>query len=104
MESAMNGISALADPSGQLAGRPLAEWNAAYAKVESYFHALRVRNKALLGQLVLLVIQRAMNRAPVEPQNSATQLATEEMDRIVTEWFAEVLQSPPTKADQSLSP
>jgi hypothetical protein len=44
-----------------------------------------------------------MNRAPAEPQNSATQLATEEMDRIVTEWFAEVLQSPPTKADQSLS-
>jgi hypothetical protein len=103
MESAMNGIGALADSAGQLAGRPLAEWNAAYAKVESYFHALRVRNKALLGQLVLLVIQRAMNRAPVETQNSATQLATEEMDRIVTEWFAEVLQSPPSKADQSLS-
>ena len=25
------------------------------------------------------------------------------MDRLVTEWFAEVLQSPPTKADQMLS-
>ncbi len=31
------------------------------------------------------------------------QLAAEEMDRLVTEWFAEVLQSPPTKADQMLS-
>jgi hypothetical protein len=103
MEPAMNGMAALTDSSGELAGRPLEEWNAAYAKVESYFHALRVRNKALLGQLVLLVVERAMRRAPAEPHRSATQLATEEMDRIVTEWFAEVLQSPPTKTDQTLS-
>ena len=33
----------------------------------------------------------------------ATQLAAEEMDRLVTEWFAEVLQSPQAKADQTLS-
>ena len=84
-------------PSGQLAGRPLEEWNAAYAKVESYFHALRVRNKALLGQLVLRVLERAMRRAPAEPNRSATQLAAEEMDQLVIEWFAEVLQSPPTE-------
>ena len=30
---------------GKLAGRPLEEWNAAYVKVESYFHALRIRNR-----------------------------------------------------------
>ena len=98
MESAVNGIGALPDASGQLAGRPLEEWNAAYVKVENYFHALRVRNKALLGQLVLRVLERAMRRAPAEPDRSATQLAAEEMDRLVTEWFAEVLQSSPTKA------
>ena len=86
-----------------MAGRPLEEWNAAYVKVENYFHALRVRNKALLGQLVLRVLDRAMRRAPAEPDRSATQLAAEEMDHLVTEWFAEVLQSPPTKADQTLS-
>jgi hypothetical protein len=89
--------------SGRLAGRPLEEWNAAYMKVENYFHALRVRNKALLGQLVLRVLDRAMRRAPAEPLRSATHLAAEEMDHLVTEWFAEVLQSPPTKADQTLS-
>jgi hypothetical protein len=89
--------------SGQLAGRPLEEWNAAYGKVESYFHALRVRNKALLGQLVLRVIERAMRRAPSEPNCSATQIAAEEMDHVVTEWFADVLQSPMTKTDQTLS-
>jgi len=103
MESAMNGIGALTDSAGHLAGRPLEEWNAAYEKVENYFHALRVRNKALLGQLVLRVLERAAHRAPAEPEHSATQLAAEEMDRIVIEWFAEVLQEPPANADQMLS-
>ena len=103
MESAMNGIGALTDSAGHLAGRPLEEWNAAYEKVENYFHALRVRNKALLGQLVLRVLERAAHRAPAEPERSATQLAAEEMDRIVIEWFAEVLQMPPANADQMLS-
>lgn len=91
------------DGIGRLAGRPLEEWNAAYVKVENYFYALRVRNKALLGQLVLRVLDRAMRRAPVEPLRSATQLAAEEMDRLVTEWFAEVLQSPEAKTDLTLS-
>jgi len=99
----MNGIGTLTDSYGHLAGRRLEEWNAAYEKVENYFHALRVRNKALLGQLVLRVLERAAHRAPVEPERSATQLAAEEMDRIVIEWFAEVLQEPPTNADQMLS-
>jgi len=103
MESAMNGLGALTDSAGHLAGRPLEEWNAAYEKVENYFHALRVRNKALLGRLVLRVLERAAHRAPVEPEHSATQLAAEEMDRIVIEWFAEVLQEPPANADQMLS-
>jgi hypothetical protein len=93
----------LPDATGKLAGRPLEEWNAAYVKVENYFHALRIRNKPLLGQLVLRVLERAQRRAPNEPNHSATQLAAEEMDRLVTEWFSEVLQTPPTKADQTLS-
>jgi hypothetical protein len=97
MESAVTGAA------GQLAGRPLEEWNAAYVKVENYFHALRVRNKALLGQLVLRVLERAMRRAPAEPGRSATQLAAEEMDRLVIEWFAAVLQESPANADQMLT-
>jgi hypothetical protein len=103
MESAVNPTDILFNVSGQLAGRPLEEWNAAYVKVENYFHALRVRNKALLGQLVLRVLDRAMRRAPAELERSATQLAAEEMDHLVTEWFGEVLQSPSAKADQTLS-
>ena len=102
MESAMTGIGALTDSAGHLAGRPLEEWNAAYEKVENYFHALRVRNKPLLGR-ALRALECAAHRAPAEPERSATQLAAEEMDRIVIEWFAEVLQEPPANADQMLS-
>lgn len=84
---------------GQLAGRPLEEWNNAYSKVESYLHALRVRNKVLLGQLVALVLERAVQRSAGEPGRSATELAVEEMDRLVNEWFAQVLQAPPAGAE-----
>jgi hypothetical protein len=103
MESAVSMSQTMIDASGQLAGRPLEEWNAAYVKVENYLHALRVRNKALLGQLVLRVLERAMRRAPAEPNLSATQLAAEEMDHLVFEWFGEVLQAPSTGTDQMLS-
>jgi hypothetical protein len=89
----MNGTVNKETP-GQLAGRSLEEWNGAYSKVESYFHALRVRNKVLLGQLVALVLERAMKRSTGEPQRSATELAVEEMDHLVNEWFAQVLQDP----------
>jgi len=100
MEPALN---ILPDVSGEIAGRSLEEWNAAYVKVENYFHALRIRNKPLLGQLVLRVLERAQRRAPAERQRSATEIAAEEMDRIVTDWFGEVLQTSPIGSEQTLS-
>ena len=96
-------LKILPDISGEIAGRSLDEWNAAYVKVENYFHALRIRNKPLLGQLVLRVLERAQRRAPNEPQRSATEIAAEEMDRIVTDWFGEVLQTSPIGREQTLS-
>jgi hypothetical protein len=89
----------MSDAPGQLAGRPLEEWNGAYSKVESYFHALRVRNKVMLGELVTLVLERAMRRSAIDPQLSATELAVEEMDHLVNQWFAQVLQAPPAAAE-----
>jgi len=80
---------------GMIAGRPLEEWNAAYAKVERYFYALQLRNKLVLGQLVLRVLERAMLRAPDQPNLSATELAVEEMDRLITTWFADILGDNP---------
>jgi len=99
----VNGATGWTDSPGKLAGRPLEEWNAAYAKVESYFRALRVRNEVLLGELVLRVIERARQRAPGEPQRTPTEIAAEEMDHLVTEWFAQVLEESPTGTDQMLS-
>jgi hypothetical protein len=91
------------DTPGQLAGRPLEEWNAAYLKVESYFHALRLRNNVLLGELVLSVIERATQRAPQEPERSATEIATDEMDKLLAQWFRDVLQESATGSAQILS-
>jgi hypothetical protein len=96
-------LKILPDVSGEIAGRSLDEWNAAYVKVENYFHALRIRNKPLLGQMVLRVLERAQRRAPGEPQHSATEIAAEEMDKFVTDWFAEVLQTSPVGSEQTLS-
>ena len=96
-------LKILPDVSGEIAGRSLDEWNAAYVKVENYFHALRIRNKPLLGQMVLRVLERAQRRAPAETKRSATELAAEEMDKLVTGWFADVLQTSPTGTDQMLS-
>jgi hypothetical protein len=91
------------DKPGHIAGRPLDEWNAAYARVEAYFYALRVKNKVLLGRLVSHVIRRAIRRAPIETHRSATEIAAEEMDHLVTEWFGQVLEEAPTGADHMLS-
>jgi hypothetical protein len=91
------------DAPGRLAGRPLDEWNAAYLKVECYFHALRLHNRVLLGELVLNVLGRAMQRAPLETNRSATELATEEMDRLLTHWFRNVLQESATGEERILS-
>src|SRR5579863_3846436 len=96
-------LKSLPDVSGEIAGRSLEEWNAAYVKVENYFHALRIRNKPLLGQMVLRVLERAQLRAQTEPDRSATELAAEEMDKYVTGWFAEVLQASPVGGEQTLS-
>jgi hypothetical protein len=49
--------------------------------------------------LVARVLERAMERSDAEPQRSATELAVEEMDRLVNEWFAQVLQAPPAGAE-----
>lgn len=103
LESSLSPPDSTTESPGRIAGRPLEDWNAAYAKVESYFHALRIRNKVLLNRQVILVLKRAMRRAPQETHRHVTELAAEEMDQVVTEWFAQVLQESPTGTDHMLS-
>lgn len=73
------------------AGRPLEEWSEAYAKVESYFGAMQIRNKLLLSQLVYRVLERASQRAPQELDRPVSQLAMEETFRVINEWFSEIM-------------
>jgi hypothetical protein len=103
LESSLANAIGRTDHPGHMAGRPLEEWNAAYGKVESYFHALRIRNKVLLNRVVIHVLKRAAHRAASEPARSASELAAEEMDNVVTEWFAEVLHETPDRSNQLLS-
>lgn len=95
-------LDLLTDKEGRIAGHSLDAWNAAYAKVESYMHALRVRNKLLLGRLVARVIDRAIRRAEEEPDKPPMLIAGEEMDRVVNEWFAAVLDEPLDQARSRL--
>lgn len=99
----MSKLAPWQDTPGKVAGRPTDEWNAAYLKVESYFLALRIRNRVLLGELVQKVLDRAMKRAPGEMPRSATELAAEEMDLVLTEWFAAVLERIPTGVEHVLN-
>lgn len=96
-------MNAAAAQPGLIAGRPLDDWNAAYAVVERYLEELRMRNRLLRGQLVSQILDRAMQRAETEPQASTVALACEELDHFVTEWFAAVLNEPLDPADTLLS-
>jgi hypothetical protein len=49
------------------------------------------------------VLERAMRRAASETQLTAPELAAEEMESVVTEWFATVLERIPTGAEHVLS-
>src|ERR1700722_4622892 len=100
LDTPVTAIGVASDQAGQTAGRPLAEWNDAYEMVESYFRALRVRNKFLRGQLVIHVLQRAMRKADSDTQHSTTiELAVQEMDNVVNEWFAKVLDAHSSEPD-----
>src|SRR6185369_10332593 len=51
--------------------------------------------RVLLNRTVIHVLKRAMRRAPQEPARPVSELAAEELDLVVTEWFAQVLQESP---------
>lgn len=66
-------------------------WDEAYARVEAYFSALRIRNKLLLSRLVYRVLKSAaalQRHSGGEPQVLAMQSAA----KLVAEWFERVLE------------
>lgn len=69
----------------------LEEWDEAYRRVEAYFSALRVDNKLLLSSLVFKILGRVSERAADEPERLPVELAAEETDRLLVQWFRKVL-------------
>lgn len=67
------------------------QWNAAFIRVEDYLRAHRVHNR--LQQITILqkVIARAAARHEQDPALDPTTLAAEEIDRMMDEWFGELL-------------
>lgn len=67
-------------------------WEEAYAMVEGYYSALRVRNRLLLSRIIALVLRRAARRLPNEPGKTPAQLAMQEAMSVVVDWFQRVLK------------
>ena len=72
----------------------LDEWEQAYAAVEAYLQALRIRNRLLAAELVRGILWRASARAATEPEKTARFLAMEETLVEIANWTQEVLDEP----------
>ena len=72
----------------------LQEWEEAYAAVEAYLQALRLRNRLLVAELVRGILWRASARRADEPDKPARLLAMEEALSEVAEWTQDVLDVP----------
>jgi hypothetical protein len=72
----------------------LHEWEEAYAAVEAYLQALRLRNRLLVAELVRGILWRASARRVNEPDKPARFLAMEETLTEVAHWTEDVLDVP----------
>lgn len=72
----------------------LDEWEQAYAAVEAYLQALRIRNRLLAAELVRGILWRASARHVNEPEKTARYLAMEEALAEIANWTQNVLDEP----------
>lgn len=72
----------------------LSEWEEAYAAVEAYLQALRLRNRLLVAELVRAILWRASARGTREPGVPARVLAMEETLSEIASWTQDVLDEP----------
>ncbi len=72
----------------------LNEWEEAYAAVEAYLQALRLRNRLLVAELVRGILWRASARRVNEPEKPARLIAMEEALTEIAEWTQDVLDVP----------
>ena len=67
------------------------QWNAAFVRVEDYLRAHRVHNRLQQSQILQRVLVQAARQHEKEPHLDPTTLAAEEIDRMMDEWFGELL-------------
>jgi len=77
-----------------LSEQELNEWEEAYAAVEAYLQALRLRNRLLVAELVRGILWRASARRVNEPEKPARFLAMEEALTEIANWTQDVLDVP----------
>jgi len=77
-----------------LSEEELNEWEEAYAAVEAYLKALRLRNRLLVAELVRHILWRAADRRTNEPEKAPRFLAMEEALSEIAEWTQDVLDVP----------
>lgn len=68
-------------------------WNAAYVRTEDYLRAHRIHNRLHQSRLIQAVLERAARRHAETPAIDPTTLAAEEMERMMDDWFAGVLNA-----------
>jgi len=78
------------------AGLTAEEWDAAYRRVWAYLTALGVRHEFQLHLLVQQVMERCAVRLSAGPAQHAVQVATDETERLVLDWFQAVLGIAPS--------
>jgi hypothetical protein len=66
-------------------------WNAAYVRTEDYLRAHRIHNRLHQSRLIQAVLERAAHRHAENPALDPTTLAAQEMERLMDDWFAGVL-------------
>lgn len=81
-------------PLPALSESELEEWEEAYAAVEAYLQALRLRNRLLVSELVRSILWRASARSQVEPDKPPRFLAMEEALTEIANWTQDVLDVP----------
>lgn len=86
MEQSLESLSAFRPRTGTLE-----QWNAAYIRVEDYLRAHRVHNRLHQSRLLQQVLIQAALRHEQNPSLDPTTLAAEELDRMMDEWFGELL-------------
>ncbi len=69
------------------------QWNAAYGRVEDYLRAHRIHNRLHQSRLIQLILSATAHRHAPHPEADPVTLAIEETDRLMDEWFGELLNA-----------